>query len=305
MLKYRLFSGISLIAVFSLLIFWNSIVSSILFLLVGCFILSVAIIEFFSLTRKLGYLGYPIHTITAAVCQFLIIGVDSMIGVYGEDYGHVLENMVIFIFIVILFIRVFLQSDLDQGIKNLIVSLGAFLYLSWSLSFMARIYFLRDGLEDHVGPLMLFYLIIVTKFADIGGYFGGKLSAGRSGGNHKLAPRLSPKKSWEGLIGGIILSVGASYLLVYILGEKIVSCGGAAWLTNSNAGFLAISFSILGLLGDLSVSSLKRAAKQKDTGMIIPGFGGILDLVDSLILVSPFYYCFVRFSSLETWINSY
>ena len=294
MLKYRVVSGVALIAVFSLLTFWNSIVSSILFILLACFFLAIAILEFFSLTRELGYPGYPLLTITGGIGQFFMIGLECVLGI-GENISlNGLESFVILCFMIILFLRVFREPDLNQGVRNLIVSLGGFLYLSWTLSFMIKIYFSTDE-GVRVGPVILFYVIIVTKCSDIGGYFSGKLSARRSGGNHKLVPRLSPQKSWEGLIGGIVLSIGVSLLLVFIIGDRINASGNVQPLTIVSASVLAIALSIIGLVGDLSVSVIKRAARQKDAGAVLPGFGGILDLLDSLIFVSPFCFCVVTF----------
>ena len=292
MLKYRILSGTTLIAVFGILTFRTSTTSSILFLLLASFFLSVALTEFFALTVELGHPGYPLLTTLVAVIQFVGIGIVFIVGAEKTAYGDILESFILFSFVVILFIRVFGESDPKKGVKNLVISLSGFVYLCWSMSFMLKLYFL-DYQHVNIGPLLLFYVVTVTKCADIGGYVAGKLSAVRPMGNHKLAPRLSPKKSWEGLAGGVFLSTGISCLLAAIIGRKINICGVQV-LTMLNAIVLAVLFSGLGLLGDLSVSVLKRAANQKDSGVVIPGFGGTLDLLDSLILVLPFYYCFLK-----------
>ena len=134
-------------------------------------------------------------------------------------------------------------------------------------------------------------LIITTKFADIGGYTFGKISDRMmAGGNHKLVPTLSPKKSWEGLVGGFVFSaLAAVVLLKCIESLSDVSIGFYA----GTGIALAVIFTLTGLLADLYESSLKRAAGVKDSGATIPGMGGALDVLDSLILVGPVFYVFI------------
>ena len=289
MLKYRIFSGTSLFAIFGLLIFWHSILSSILFLLIASFFLYLALTEFFALTLELDHPGYPLVTISVGLTQFFGIGLLFIFVPDEPAYGKIFENFILIMLIVILFIRIFREKNLNKGVKNFMVSVSGFIYLGWSMTFLVKLYFLTYG-QMTIGPFLLFYGITVTKCADIGGYVAGKLTAARSQGNHKLVPRLSPKKSWEGLVGGVLLSMGVSYFLTLMIGKKVNSCG-LQLLTPISAVNLAILFSVLGLIGDLSVSVLKRAAKQKDAGVVIPGFGGTLDLLDSLILVLPIFYC--------------
>ena len=147
----------------------------------------------------------------------------------------------------------------------------------WSLSFLARIFYS----EVLNGPLCLAYLVVITKVADIGAYFVGTLTAKLPGGNHKLAIHVSPKKSWEGLFGGIASSIIASVLFCIFATSLKLTFPVAILL-----GFLAAT---LGLVGDLCESLLKRAASAKDSG-VIPGLGGALDVVDSLLPMGIIIY---------------
>jgi phosphatidate cytidylyltransferase len=134
-------------------------------------------------------------------------------------------------------------------------------------------------------------MILVTKCGDIGAYSIGTLSAKLlPGGNHKIIPKISPKKSWEGTLGGLLTSVAASFAFCRFVPQMVVD------------GFGQISFPLLtgallfvgGFLGDLVESSLKRAAGVKDSGNMIPGMGGALDVVDSLVLNAPLFYLFLN-----------
>lgn len=121
----------------------------------------------------------------------------------------------------------------------------------------------------------LLYLICVTKATDTGGYIVGRLTAEYlPGGNHKIAPSISPKKSWEGLIGGLLLSVGISLAFQQFHSADY----SVQWFLLSGVVLSLGSFA-----GDLTESALKRAAGIKDSANYIPGMGGVFDVLDSFI----------------------
>ena len=136
-------------------------------------------------------------------------------------------------------------------------------------------------------PKYLFFVMMVTKAMDTGGYVFGMLSGKlMPGGNHKLCPSISPKKSWEGTAGGVLLSVLTAWALYklfpswnfsYILGKE------ALWKVLVFGVVLALA----SICGDLTESALKRKCGVKDSGSIIPGMGGPLDVLDSFIYVGP------------------
>ncbi len=155
------------------------------------------------------------------------------------------------------------------------------LFYCWMLAFLAKIYFLPGG---H-GALLLGFVICITKLGDIGAYFLGCGSAAlMKGGNHKLSPLISPKKSWEGLVGGFIFSVAGAWLFWHFSGGRLGGeyLGRAFTLTQWDALGMGALAAPVGLLGDLVESVVKRAAGAKDSGHI-PGLGGVLDIADSLV----------------------
>jgi phosphatidate cytidylyltransferase len=117
------------------------------------------------------------------------------------------------------------------------------------------------------------YLFLVVAAADVGAYF-----IGRYFGRVKLAPLVSPGKTWEGLIGGLVL-------------VALVGAGGALWFDVPLPGLVALVLAVAGIsvIGDLGVSMLKRSAGLKDTGQLLPGHGGVLDRIDSLLAAIPLY----------------
>ncbi|MBO7458377.1 MAG: phosphatidate cytidylyltransferase [Paludibacteraceae bacterium] len=137
--------------------------------------------------------------------------------------------------------------------------------------------------------LALFVLIWVN---DTGAYCVGSLTAKLPKGNHKMAPHVSPKKSWEGLIGGFVFTVGGAFLL-YHFGWLDRIAGEHTGVTVTI--IFALLVSSFGTMGDLMESLLKRSVGVKDSGVFLPGHGGVLDRFDSILLASPIItvYCWL------------
>lgn len=134
--------------------------------------------------------------------------------------------------------------------------------------------------------LALFVLIWVN---DTGAYCVGSLTAKRPNGNHKMSPHISPKKSWEGLIGGVAFTIGVAFLLHYFGWFTSLQAEGSAWLVPLLFAFFVSTF---GTIGDLMESLMKRSLGVKDSGKFMPGHGGILDRFDSVLLASPIITAF-------------
>jgi phosphatidate cytidylyltransferase len=130
---------------------------------------------------------------------------------------------------------------------------------------------------DH-GPLAFLMFVFVIKSSDIGAYTFGRLF-----GRHKLAPRVSPGKTWEGLAGAVVVAGGVSLAFALIFGIMRV------WI----APVFGATMAVVGQLSDLSESMLKRDAQQKDSSNRVPGFGGILDVIDSPLFAAPCAYLFL------------
>ena len=136
-------------------------------------------------------------------------------------------------------------------------------------------------------PKFLFFVMMVTKAMDTGGYVFGMLSNKlMPGGNHKLCPSISPKKSWEGFAGGLLLAVVTAWALRAIFPGWDFSryLGAFAWWKEI---VLAVFLALASICGDLTESALKRKCGVKDSGNLIPGMGGPLDVLDSFIYVGP------------------
>ena len=133
-----------------------------------------------------------------------------------------------------------------------------------------------------LGPWPLLMFIFVVKSADIGAYMFGKLF-----GKHKFSPKISPGKTWEGMAGAVVIAMIVAIFFA-------VSCGIMVWWLALIFGFC---FAFIGQFGDLAESMIKRDAEQKDAANKVPGFGGILDIVDSPLIAAPFAYLFFMFSS--------
>lgn len=138
------------------------------------------------------------------------------------------------------------------------------------------------ALRIDFGPWHLLMFIFVIKSADIGAYSFGTLF-----GKHKFSPKISPGKTWEGMAGAV-----AAAIIVAIC--FAVSCDiMSPW----SAAIFGFCFAFIGQMGDLAESMLKRDAQQKDSANNVPGFGGILDILDSLLPAAPFAYLFFMLNS--------
>lgn len=135
---------------------------------------------------------------------------------------------------------------------------------------------------------LLLALFITIWVNDSGAYCVGSLLAKRKGGNHKMFPRVSPAKSWEGLIGGILVALLAGYIF-YLVG----------WISGLGEALLyTFLIAVAGTLGDLMESLFKRTIGVKDSGRFLPGHGGVLDRFDSLLLATPIVAVVLFFLSL-------
>ncbi len=186
------------------------------------------------------------------------------------------------LFILILFVSSFLlllkdvlffNSEKGRGIY---LDLFSIIYAGFFLSFIVKIFNLSDG------RLLLLLLFVIIWASDIFAYYGG-----RHFGKHLLYPSLSPKKTVEGAICGFAGAIGTAIIFKLLVSNNFEQYNIFKYI-------LIVSITvIIGMLGDLAESLIKRIAGKKDSGRIIPGHGGILDRIDSLILAAPvFYYMF-------------
>jgi phosphatidate cytidylyltransferase len=178
-------------------------------------------------------------------------------------------------------LRQFFSRSTTTGMVAISTTLLGLMYVPWLLNFIQKINFFFFPRVD--GHYYLLYFVLITKFSDSGAYVVGSLI-----GRHKMIPRVSPGKTWEGFGGAIFASVAASLLFVYYLGDRMV---GMRWV---HAVILGIVLSVGAVVGDLIESIFKREAGVKDSGKFFPGIGGMLDLLDSLLFNAPIMYLYLR-----------
>jgi phosphatidate cytidylyltransferase len=170
------------------------------------------------------------------------------------------------------------ENFAESGGKCLI----GMLYVTLPLALITAIWRGAIAADDQNGQHYLIFLVLGTQMSDIGAY-----AFGRMFGKHKLAPRLSPGKTVEGFIGGVALTV------------VVLACFKLWWNNMSNIFhwgeifFLALMFSTIGPLGDLTESWFKRTSRIKDSGNTLTGHGGMLDIIDSLLFTTIFYYAYL------------
>lgn len=167
-----------------------------------------------------------------------------------------------------------MYQRIRYGLSGVLANCGAacfsIVYLGLLGAFVPAVYI-------EFGPWYLLMLVFVVKCSDIGAY-----TAGRLFGRHKFSPVISPKKTWEGLAGAVAAAVVAAVVFA-------VYCDIMVWQLGALFG---ACFALIGQLGDLAESMIKRDAETKDASNDVPGFGGILDVVDSILITAPFGYLF-------------
>ena len=207
-----------------------------------------------------------------------------------------------------LLLSCFIPRTLDGVTAAALVSTGAVFVLSASLMFYSRkktfegivaaaggtlLAFVYLGLmlgfvlvirREHSAWLVL-WVVLVTKSSDIGAFFTGTTL-----GRHKLIPWLSPGKTWEGLAGGVVFAAGVGAGGAWLLQEAGVPRSPGL----GPGAFCGAVFAVVGQAGDLAESLFKRDAGLKDSGRWVPGFGGVLDLLDSVLTVAPVAYWLLR-----------
>jgi phosphatidate cytidylyltransferase len=147
------------------------------------------------------------------------------------------------------------------------------------------VYLLPVDAAGHVtGHFYVLWLLVVTKFSDMGAYVTGSLI-----GKHLLVPHISPKKTWEGFFGALVFSVGGACGLLALMPHKL------SYLRQSDAAILGLCLGFAAVIGDLAESIVKRGADVKDSGQLLPGIGGALDLIDSILFTAPLLFFYLRF----------
>lgn len=264
MLK-RTLSTIALwLIIFGLLYFFKA--NGAIWIVAGITVLTLR--EFYGLMKHMGFDPFDKLGMTLSAAVILV-------PFYLSKYG--VQTIDLLAFAVIAFsIRILGERDPKSRVETLAASLFGIIYVPMMLQYFVRIIAIQSPSEN-TGLVLFLWVIAVSKFCDVGG-----LLIGTAIGKHRMAPVISPKKSWEGAIGGLLVSA-------------LIGAGIAAWaqpylparLTPLIAALIALPIGALGIVADLVESIIKRRATIKDSGATIPGIGGMFDVTDSLILTAP------------------
>lgn len=248
----------------------------------------LAILEFYHL---LDLAGIPSFRIMGAAFSAVLIAATwasyafNVAFLAGEQ-----ELAVMFGLVIAILVRQFPQKFNQQPLATMACTLLGFLYVPFLFNYFTKLAFAWEpvgplGIASETGRLLVFYLIAVVKFTDVGAF-----AVGMRWGRHKLIPRISPAKTWEGFAGGILAGLATSLAFCWIVGGRF----GAVTMHIHDAVALGILLPVVGTFGDLTESMLKRAASAKDSSAIVPGMGGFLDVLDSLLFAVPVMFLYTK-----------
>jgi phosphatidate cytidylyltransferase len=266
MLVKRIVSAFLLIAIIAtaIVIDWHGVFKiSVCGVLITFFIIG-GLYEFFTMLEHKGISIYKYFGIAMGAIIPLSI-------VFRFELTKNWELLFIVLALLSLTIMQFRRRDNSGVVVAISTTLFGILYVSWFFSFLIKIIYLPNGMG------LLATVLLITKLGDIGAYLIGSRF-----GKRPLMPRISPKKSIEGAIGGLIFSV-----LGALVSKPFLT------LSYPHIIFIGIAGAILGQLGDLSESLIKRDCQVKDSGSIFPGMGGALDAIDSLLFAAPAFYFYM------------
>jgi len=283
-LKYRITSGCLIGAAFVLVVNYVPPVGAWLLLaILSC----LAQLEFYNMANA-G--GVPVFRVIGLVSGTALI--SATFCTIGPDSGNIAsayrwEQFVLLGALIAVFVRQFPQKHNETPLATIGCTLLGIWYVPFLFNFITRLAFAWDGgggaQVGRTGRLLVLYLVLVVKFTDIGAYIVGKLW-----GRHKLFPRISPGKTWEGLVGGIGASVLVSCIFFTLTDGRL----GKVVMQPYHAVLLGVLLSVAGVMGDMFESLVKRATGVKDSSSVIPGMGGILDVLDSLLFGAPVLFVY-------------
>jgi phosphatidate cytidylyltransferase len=297
----RLLSAVILLtSVYLLLYKLPSILSLITLLGLG----ALGMREFYTILNKAGVpafrnLGFACG-LGLMLSGYVSLNISALCPVSATDLWkwHDFPGLVMTVIVFIVCVRQFPQKNNTQPLPTIACTLFGLIYVPYLLMFLLWLAFRwtpTHGLEplSDTATSLILYLIIVVKISDVGAYL-----VGSSIGRHKLFPRISPGKTWEGLAGGLLVGVLGSVVFFAFLRGGVTGSSPAIFgnlaLHMHDAWTLGALLAAIGVIGDLVESLLKRSAGMKDAGQLFPGMGGILDVLDSLLFAAPALYFYLR-----------
>jgi phosphatidate cytidylyltransferase len=279
----RVLTAILLIPVVVAAIWWGP-AWFVALLVAGVILLSLR--EFFDLGEKIGLAGYRLWTMICSVglvfsqwegTRWRSDYIPYQIRLFGFDIGL---DLVLFIFVLGAgAIAIFRPARIAQSFGSISVSAAGLLVVAMPLSYIVRL----KGPDGHGYPLLI--LLSLIWVGDSAAYFVGSAL-----GKRPLAPVISPKKTWEGAIANFLGSI----IVAAAIGWAMNFWENTGWISVMHLSVMGAIISVAGQIGDLAESVYKRSAGVKDSGAILPGHGGMLDRVDSLIFAAPALWYYIQ-----------
>jgi phosphatidate cytidylyltransferase len=256
--------------------------------------LSLLLIAFFGLAGQWEFYrsqeekGHRVFKQSGLFCGALIFLNSWYFLIYNPGHArfvHFGEELVLVFGLLGAFIRLVVRQEEHRApITTAALTVLGLMYVPFLFNFVALLAFMPGSPDQN--RFLLIYLLAVTKFSDVGAYVVGSLM-----GRHKMIPRISPGKTWEGFAGAILTSLGISIALTYVMGEHVQA------LSFGSGVILGLLLPLISVVGDLAESVIKRDASIKDSGHAIPGIGGALDLIDSILFTAPVLYFYLQFTA--------
>jgi len=233
------------------------------------------LLEFYGFIEKKNLPVYKICGILAGVVYTAVV--FCLHAFLHQDFLklQIISFAVFSLLTVLIFSRRLISPVNSDGFIAAGNTFEGFLYIPFLLGFVQFIYF-------SFGPYVLFFFMLITKFSDSGAYIFGSLF-----GKHKMAPSISPGKTWEGFAGAIIVPVAVGFLTRYIFPTQLAQFSALEIVA------LGVFLGISAVIGDLIESVFKRECGVKDSGNYFPGVGGILDVLDSILFNAPIMYFYL------------
>jgi len=232
--------------------------------------------------------GHKVFKQSGLFCGALLFFVSWFFLIYQPGSARLVHfgiELVLVFAVLGAFIRlVVYQEEHRAPITTAALTVLGLMYVPFLFNFVALLAFMP--LDPSENRFLLIYLLAVTKFSDVGAYV-----IGSAFGRHKMIPRISPGKTWEGFAGAILTSLVISVVITHFME------GHAPSLSFTSSIVLGILLPLVSVVGDLAESVVKRDASIKDSGHTIPGIGGVLDLIDSILFTAPVLYFYLQFTA--------
>jgi len=244
----------------------------------------IALWEFYGM---LDHRSLPNFKVTGMICgTVMLVGSFYYFAKIGPAQSYDFETAVLLFFLLTVFARqMFARLRHDEPLQTMAYTLFGLLYVLWLFNFITKIVYVmpRSSSGAVTGQFYVLYLIAVTKFSDMGAYLTGSVI-----GRHLMIPHISAKKTWEGFFGALVFALLCSLALFKLMP------GHLSALSWTHATILGLLLGFAAVIGDLAESIIKRSTGVKDSGNLLPGIGGALDLLDSLLFTAPLLFFYLR-----------